>query len=396
MKAIRLLLAILAVAAAGAAEPAAAWDAVFARDSGWTGADAAISLDLRDGRALWLFGDTWIGKVENGAHAKGSGIVRNTVAVHPQEPGAGAPNPEDVLFLAGPRTEGGRPTAWIRPDAGLDPEEDKTWYWPMSGVVVPDTDGRDRILLFLRRMARAGREGIWDFRKVGATLAVVEGPARPAEEWSPLQHDLPHDIAPGDAGLGRAETTWGVAAMLLPKKVLSPLDWVYVYGRRMRADGRGDLLLARVPAASAEDFGRWRFWGRAGWTESPAGATPIAEDVPAELSVEAVVMGGKWAFVMAHSEPPLGAGLMVRFSSRPEGPWSPPVEVHRAPGVAAGGERFAYAGKGHAHLSAPGRLLISWVVNSTDFAEMAGEAAIYRPRFVSVSLSQALARLPGS
>ncbi len=48
------------------------WNAVFDRTDGWTGADAAGSVDLGDGRTLWLFGDTWISKIRDGKRLPGA------------------------------------------------------------------------------------------------------------------------------------------------------------------------------------------------------------------------------------------------------------------------------------------------------------------------------------
>mgnify|MGYP000612110995 CR=1 FL=1 len=47
---------------------------------------------------------------------------------------------------------------------------------------------------------------------------------------------------------------------------------------------------------------------------------------------------------------------------------------------------FTYAAKGHPHLSAPGELLISYIVNSHDFTELVSNSSIYRPQFISVNL----------
>jgi len=57
-------------------------DAVFDRTSGWTGGDVCGTADLGHGRVLWLFGDTWIGKVAHGAHAPGSRMVNNSLGLH--------------------------------------------------------------------------------------------------------------------------------------------------------------------------------------------------------------------------------------------------------------------------------------------------------------------------
>ena len=56
------------------------FDALFDNRKGWTGADGAYSLPLSDELILWLFGDTWLGDIRNGAHVNAT-IVNNTVAI---------------------------------------------------------------------------------------------------------------------------------------------------------------------------------------------------------------------------------------------------------------------------------------------------------------------------
>ncbi len=92
---------------------------------------------------------------------------------------------------------------------------------------------------------------------------------------------------------------------------------------------------------------------------------------------------------MVHSEPPLESGVLVRTAERPEGPWSDGMAVYRAPEPNRDKSYFAYAAKGHAELSRPGELLISYVVNSHDLAATLKDAGIYRPRFIRVRLEQA-------
>src|SRR5579885_2950424 len=80
--------------------PDAEWNAVFDRTEGWTGADCAGSVDLGDGRTLWMFGDTWVGKRQPGAQ-----MVNNSIAVHPTDKSAPwrPPDPRRVQFVWGPR-----------------------------------------------------------------------------------------------------------------------------------------------------------------------------------------------------------------------------------------------------------------------------------------------------
>ena len=86
--------------------PDVKWDAVFDRTSGWTGGDVAGTVDLGHGRVLWLFGDTWIGKVAEGAHIPGSDMVNNSVGLYGGQFGRSGdpPAPSEMSFHWGRTT----------------------------------------------------------------------------------------------------------------------------------------------------------------------------------------------------------------------------------------------------------------------------------------------------
>ena len=71
--------------------------------------------------------------------------------------------------------------------------------------------------------------------------------------------------------------------------------------------------------------------------------------------------------------------ITTREGEAPEGPWSEPVAVAKAPEHQ--GDIFAYNAKAHPELSRDGRLLISYNVNTSDLAKVVADADIYRPRF---------------
>ena len=90
------------------------------------------------------------------------------------------------------------------------------------------------------------------------------------------------------------------------------------------------------------------------------------------------------------NEPLLGPGILVRTAPSPLGPWSAPREVFRPTEPAGDKDLFSYAAKGHAALSPPGELLISYIVSAHDFWRLFREADLYRPRFVRVPLDAVL------
>src|SRR5207248_7929627 len=96
----------------------------FRRDDGWTGGDGAYSVRLGPDRLLWLFGDTWIGKVDNGRR-KDARIVNNTIAVQSLRD----PRPP-LRFYWG--RDADRPAAFVKP------ADASRWYWPQSGALAGD------------------------------------------------------------------------------------------------------------------------------------------------------------------------------------------------------------------------------------------------------------------
>jgi hypothetical protein len=99
------------------------YEALFDNRKGWTGADGAYSLPLSDDSTLWLFGDTWLGDIRDGAHVNAT-IVNNTVAIqHGLFPVNAA-----LEFYFG-KTPTGNPGAFIQPADG------RGWYWIYHGVL---------------------------------------------------------------------------------------------------------------------------------------------------------------------------------------------------------------------------------------------------------------------
>lgn len=128
---------------------APSWEAVFQRTEGWTGADGINTADLLDGRILWIFGDTWIGDIQQVRHAPNSGLVNNTLAVHekPNTVNWMPPDTNAVRFFWG--QSGQKNQVWIRPDPGDGPG----WYWQAgNGLVVKDGSGNSRLLFFMSKL----------------------------------------------------------------------------------------------------------------------------------------------------------------------------------------------------------------------------------------------------
>ena len=101
------------------------YEALFSRESGWTGADGVYSVNMGDSNTLWLFGDTWMGEIKDGRHVDAD-LINNSVAIqHGKQPVSGA-----VTFHYGRKTDG-------TPQAFVLPQEGGGWYWPYDGILTP-------------------------------------------------------------------------------------------------------------------------------------------------------------------------------------------------------------------------------------------------------------------
>src|SRR5271169_1245436 len=56
------------------------WDALFQRESGWIGADGDYSIPLKADTTLWLFSDTFVGKVKDGKRLDAV-MINNSIAL---------------------------------------------------------------------------------------------------------------------------------------------------------------------------------------------------------------------------------------------------------------------------------------------------------------------------
>src|SRR5215468_1196610 len=116
------------------AAPAPDLEALFQRADGWIGADGAYSVALSSKRTLWLFSDTWVGKVRDGRRTDAT-IVNNSVAVQEGSGGRAA-----FTIARGPD---GKPAALFVPPDG------HAWFWLQAGVA-----DRGRLSLFLNQVEK--------------------------------------------------------------------------------------------------------------------------------------------------------------------------------------------------------------------------------------------------
>jgi len=277
--------------------------------------DAGISVRLRDGTLLWLFGDT----AARDQDGQIDYFVIGTAAL------ANAENPTKTLdhVLA----DQGRPVAFSTPteEFGPCPEADqRPGMWPSAAVVEP-VGALDRVVVWSTNVCLGP----------GPTLA-LRGTSL-AEWW--------YDPASADPAAPVQATM--LDQMLWPDGIIGAVSagedgTVHVY--RCDLDGSGGVQstygpcwVSRTDLATAADLDSYRDWDGEGF------GAPFGDGVPMEMPAGRQV-SANWPFppggFSVVQDPEVGAYVMVyspwpgatdmvevRAAFRPEGPWSEPVTV---------------------------------------------------------------------
>jgi Domain of unknown function (DUF4185) len=341
------------------AKPAPELSALFERRDGWIGGDGAYSVALGPRRVLWLFSDTWVGKVRDGKRTDVT-MVNNTAAV---QDGIGGGAKVEFFIRTG---ADGKPAALITPADG------RGWFWLQAGALA-----NGRLTLFLGQFEKTGDRSVFGFRQVGTWLGVVANPHDPPTAWRVEQKKLPF----GTFTAGR-DVCFGAT-------VLAEGDDLYVYGiddvARDKARHK-HLIVAKVPLRAVDEFTAWRFYHDGQWVADTAAATRVAEGVANEVSVS-VLPGPRRRYALVYTENGLSDRILARTADTPAGPWSAPSLLYHCPEMARDKNVFSYAAKAHPALAAGDELIITYVVSPYEFGQMVADARLYWPRFVRVKLA---------
>ncbi len=324
---IALLIFLLSVVA----QPAPEYEQLFVRDQGWTGADGTYSVVFPDGKVVWLFSDTFVGRVNSErGREPGWRFLHNSAALQEQD---------RLRFSDLSHT-------FIEPPSGAG------WYWMLDGRVLD----AERFQVFLAHFEQTGK-GIFDVRCLGGAVATVTQnlEVESVEPMEALFRADPHPLVFG-GGLCQLE------------------DRLLVYGTEDDGRDRRSLYLACCDL----ELRNWRYWDGHEYQGDISRAAPLLEGISNEFSVHPE--GAGFRLVYQHQDQ-----ILTRTSQTPEGPFTESRLLYRTPESQLEGV-FTYNAKAHPELSTEERLLISYNVNAFPNELVIKNADYYRPRFRWVSL----------
>jgi hypothetical protein len=267
----------------------------------WASADGAVPVPIDGGRVLWMFGDTYIGKVSsNGSISPPDVLVNNSFVLQTGK-----------CFKP---LMGGAPLARTNeipnPSAGQ-------FYWPASGIM--DNGG---LQIFMLRVQSAG--GSLGFQIKGMEVATFSTSsfAKGSSTAVPWQSTKPF----GQANFSDGTHVYLYGSHNEEESNLNPAD-----GPEQRH------YVARALVGQVKNIGAWEYWNGTSWTVNNPGAavpmtfvpgTPAVDgydlDGPAGgFSVTAAPAGADYAYLgTAKLLDAFSADVSVFTADNPWGPWT--------------------------------------------------------------------------
>lgn len=336
--------------------PAPELTALFQSREGWIGGDGAYSVSLSPTRTLWFFSDTWVGKIKDGKRTDAT-IVNNSVGLQEAVDGH-----SKMTFVV-------RRDKQEKPQALIVPADGRGWYWLQAGVFC-----NQKLYLFLAQIEKTEGTGVLSFKQVGQWLGTVENPFDSPEQWHIQQKSLPSVSFSKERQL-----SFGAATLVHE-------GMVYVYGveeSRRPGQPQRSLVVARVKAQEIDRLTSWQFHTEKGWRSEPQGLLKLADNMATELSVH--YQPDDKRFYLVYTENGLSPRILLRTAPAPEGPWSKSSVLYTCPEMKRDKNLFCYAAKAHPHLANKNELVITYLVNSLDFWQVARDVTLYWPKCVRVT-----------
>lgn len=319
----------------------------FPDRDGWYGGDGAYSIQLNDGRTLWLFGDTFAADGEGRQNRVDMDVVLGTT------------------LAISTCSEEGRFTIryFVKKREGrfVSSFGDMQWMWPQDPFKV-----QDRIYIPLVIIeSKPELEGPFKFKIVGHKIASIQ------DYQSEDPHGWPVEFLDWSAVVPS-----GVAALAATSVVYG--KQVYFYPFCVPSEGTPGVLgniLIRIPtdrlhnpSEAMEYYAKDESWQKG---LDPANAKIVLDAGVSELSVRYHASQKRWiaVYMSLHNK---GDRLLYRSAEELEGPWSEPkVLIPVIPEVNPTDPKydknnFCYAGKEHIQFSKERKLVTTYVCNSLD------------------------------
>ena len=350
-------------------QPDLHFNELFSPDSeGVTGADGIFSIQLPDGRSVFLTGDCFLGEVINQSRDVGTKMLNNSMIVIDKE------GKEATALYRGTYDA---PESLFVPE---QPDELKRWYWPGHGFasdsilyifalnmyndpsLVVHTEKQEGEMDEVDKLA----ENQWTFAVAGVDLLRFSLPDLQFMDSDPVSYTYELDIHFGNC-------------------VYSQGKHLYFYGTRNDADG-SHIYVARTEKGRMPYHRHWEFYNGEAWNSDHRQATPMKLDI--SVSEQFSIFRIRDSYVLlTHAKST--SDIYTYTSDKPYEGYGNKTFIYRSPEPQAdtSNNLSAYNALAHPQYIRQDSLLVSYCVNSLRVRDVFEDANNYRARFIRVPLS---------
>ena len=322
----------------------------FKSTTGWNAGDVGISINLNNGKSLWVYGDSFTDQL-NATTGKLPCLfnVRNAAVT------MGIANPQQQQTYKG--------TGNIKSYFQLpQDQENKYWFWPGVGYTNGDT-----AYVFMGRIKSTGGSGAFGFEAVDSQyIAKIHVPTMQVTGYiskGPLNN------------------------MIFINGVVKDGEYNYVYGTRNNGFG-WDVMVARYPYNNI--YAAWQYYNGTAWTTNITEATKVHSEFTSSFDV--FKHKGKYVLISTEisTQCDQGKEIYSYTSDNPYGPFSNKKTIWKLDDLKDGHYPFFYIAAAHPEYdNDKNELLLTYSINGYQpCIPMCKDGAIdpndYRPKAVRV------------
>ena len=316
------------------------------KNNAFSGGDGAISIDLKDGRSLFLWGDSFIGKTKNNKRDSSNPLIVGNIHTT-------LDNSTSITYFKGD-TQTPKPFFETKPIANYP-----TFLWPAHGFV-----NNNILHLFYHITIKTGK-GAWDFEWVGIEYFRVN----PANfNILSQQRITANEVNDIHLGFG----------------FLVEDNEVYLYGTKMN-NHLGELYVAKTSLIN-DNLSNFQFFDGERWTPNAKQAKPM-KGLDIGISEQFSIFKYQNQYILVSQERGIGTDKIFTFTTnQPNGIWKNKKLIYTTPESRLNKDLYTYNAMAHPQYINKNQLLISYCVNTHTFTNLYNDVSIYRPRFLWVSL----------
>ncbi|MDC0635234.1 DUF4185 domain-containing protein [Flavobacteriaceae bacterium] len=323
---------------------------------GVTGADGVISFPLSDGSSVFMMGDSFLEKVENGKRNPDSKMINNTFIVVDKDQKS-----SKSIY----RGELADPETMLVPNN--ENRKEKEFYWPGHGF-----EYANEIHLFMSRFIHiVPVDGGWNFEYKGTDYLKLE------KDTYKIIHqvDFPYTQI--------NKVHWG-------HSLINENDYTYVYGT-WNDTKVANMHVSRATMSDNNKLENFEFFDGKNWSED-ATKTTAMDGIKINTSEQFSVFKLKDKYVLLTQERDLFAGNIYSYiSDSPSGPWrNEKLLFHATEQENSKDQIFTYNAMAHPQYLEDDMLLVSYCVNSFIVPSIHENVSYYRPRFIRVPIEMIL------